>query len=575
VEEQHGWNGSHATGEKRNLTPDKLTVEVVRHALSYLSEEMGVSLRKSAYSPNIRERADHSCAILDQMSRSIGQAEHIPVHIGSLPLGLRNTLQYLSGQNEKIAHGDMFMVNDPYIAGTHLNDVTLIRPVFLDETLVAYTANKAHHVDVGGKSPGSISCDATELIEEGVLLPPTRLLVKNEIKKDVLQILIANTRMPEVTLGDLRAQIAANLLGERKLLELISKIGIQAFVESSEAVLDQTYRLAISEYSKMPKGSWTGEDYLELDDELLTIRTKISFAEDGVAVDFGGTSRQVQAPLNAVLGVTTAAVTYAIRTIMPFTFSLNDGFIRTITIAAPTMTIVNPAKPAPVSGGNLETSQRIVDSIYDGLSKALPDRIPAASHGSMNNLMLGGVDVATGKSWAFYETIGGGYGGRPGSDGVNGIQVNMTNTLNTPIEVIEHYYPIRFLAYELRSGTGGPGKWRGGTGIARILQAKQAMQATILGERCKVRPKGANGGLPGQSSAYSVQRTQGGQTIMLKSKDTIRLAPGDILQILTAGGGGYGNPQSRELSLVREDIENDYISIDMAKRSYGYGAPLN
>ena len=536
---------------------DKLLIEVTKHALTYISEEMGVALRKSAYSPNIRERADFSCAVLDAEGRTIGQAEHIPVHIGSLPLGLRNTLAYLKSNGIEPSAGEMYYLNDPYIAGTHLNDVTVLRPVFLGQRLVGYTANKAHHVDVGGISPASIGTQATDLSQEGIVLPPTRLVKSDHMLADEVNQFAERTRMPRIVLGDLRAQVAANLLGDRRLVELIAKIGIKAFTEACQAILEHTYNFTLAEYHKIPKGTFIGEDFLELGSGLLPIRAKVQLMDDGVAVDFSGTHAQVRVPLNAVFGVTTSAVTFAIKTLMPAELPSNDGFNRTIKIEAPTASIVNPVKPAPVAGGNLETSQRIVDTIYKALIVALPERLPAASHGSMNNLMMGGTLPESGETWAFYETIGGGYGGRHGLDGVNGVQVNMTNTLNTPIEVMEHYYPITFESYALRPGSGGAGQWRGGVGIERAFTALAPIQISLLGERKKIRPWGINGGVPGQPSDYLV-RKENGRSLQLGAKDSTVLVPGDTLIIQTAGGGGYGDPRRRDSRLVKADIEDGY-----------------
>jgi N-methylhydantoinase B len=552
------------------LTSDGLILEVARHSLTYISEEMGIALRRSAYSPNIRERADHSCAVLDSKGKTIGQAEHIPVHIGSFSLGLKSTLEFLDDEQIETNPGDMFIVNDPYISGTHLNDVTLIRPVFLDQRMVGYTANKAHHVDVGGKSPASINPLAKRLDDEGIVITPTKLMQKNILRNDVVETLSGQVRMPEMTLGDLRAQVAANILGERRLLELVTKIGLDAFSNACDAILDQTYRLALAQYAKMPKGAWKGEDWVELNDDLLAIRELVTMRENGVVANFTGTTRQVEAPLNAVLGVTTAAVTFAVRTVMPEEMPLNDGFNRTIRIIAPEGTIVNPTKPAPVAGGNLETSQRIVDTTYRALSQAIPYRIPAASHGSMNNLMMGGTHPRTGKTWAFYETIGGGYGGRPGADGVDAVQVNMTNTLNTPIEVMEHYYPVRFKEYKIRDLSGGFGQWRGGMGIERTFTAQERISITVLGDRNRIRPSGLAGGLPGEASEYFVIKADG-QQISLKSKDTAQLEPGDTAIIRTAGGGGYGDPRKRKPSLIMKDIENQYITHEKARSVYAIG----
>ncbi len=541
------------------MTDDRLIVEVTKHTLTYISEEMGVALRKSAYSPNIRERADHSCAVLDALGRTIGQAEHIPVHIGSLPLGLRNTLAYLKSKEIEPRTGEMYFLNDPYIAGTHLNDVTVLRPVFLSGQLIGYTANKAHHVDVGGISPASIGMNATDLSQEGVVIPPTKLVESDQLLMHVADEFAHKTRMPGVVLGDLRAQVASNLLGDKRLTEHVSKIGHDTFTNACTAILDQTHKFTLAEYEKMPNGTFVGEDYLELEDSLLPIRCTVRLMHDGVAVDFTGTSPQVKVPLNAVFGVTTSAVTFAIKSLMPAELPPNDGFNRTITIDAPLGCIVNPVKPAPVAGGNLETSQRIVDTMYRALIEAMPDRLPAASHGSMNNLMMGGVLPQSDETWAYYETIGGGYGGRRGLDGVNGIQVNMTNTLNTPIEVMEHYYPLIFESYALRSGSGGAGQWRGGVGIERSFTARAQIQVTLLGEREKIRPWGYNGGLPGLASEYLIRKADG-RISLLKAKESALLAPSDTLIVRTAGGGGYGDSKERDHSLTVEDLENEYTA---------------
>ncbi|MDW8044041.1 MAG: hydantoinase B/oxoprolinase family protein [Nitrososphaerota archaeon] len=519
----------------------RLEVELVKHSLVYVSEEMGVALRKSAYSPNIRERADHSCAILDASGRLIGQAEHIPVHIGSLPLGLRNALRYLEERGVEVREGDMYVLNDPYIAGTHLNDVTTIRPVFHRGKLVGYVANKAHQVDVGGIDPASISMRAETIWQEGLIIPPVRLMKGNRLVEDVVELISSNTRTPEVTLGDLRAQVAANLLGERKLLELIERVSLPVFEEAVEEVLERTNRAVRSELSRMPHGRSRAEDYLELDERDLTIRAEVEVSQEGFRVDFEGTDPQVERPLNAVLGVTTAAATYTFRTLLGSDVLLNDGFVRTVTVRAPPGTIVNPVKPAPVSAGNLETSQRIVDVIYRALAEIVPERVPAASNGSMNNLMMGGVHPETGKTWAFYETIGGGGGARPGMDGVDGVHCHMTNTLNTPIEVIEHYYPVLFVCYRLREGSGGEGRWRGGMGIERGFRALARIKVTVIGERSRHRPWGLRGGGDGAPSEYVVERTSG-ERVRLRSKDATVLEQGDVLIIRTAGGGGYGRP---------------------------------
>ncbi|MEM2766509.1 MAG: hydantoinase B/oxoprolinase family protein [Candidatus Caldarchaeum sp.] len=527
-------------GDEENMM---LEVELVKHSLIYISEEMGVALRKSAYSPNIRERADHSCAILDASGRLIGQAEHIPVHIGSLPLGLRNTLKYLEEKGVEPQKGDMYVLNDPYIAGTHLNDVTTIRPIFHHDRLIAYVANKAHQVDVGGMDPSSITIRAETLWQEGLIIPPVKLMEKNMLVEDVLNIIRANTRMPDVTLGDLRAQVAANLMGERKILELVEKVSPQVFNEAVEEILRRTNKAVLREISEMPHTKSAAEDFLELDDRDLTIRAEVEITDTGFHVSFEGTDEQVDKPLNAVLGVTTAATTYTLRTLLSHDILINDGFLKLISIHAPAGTLVNPVKPAPVAAGNLETSQRIVDVIYRALSRVMPDKVPAASNGSMNNLMMGGVHPETGRTWAFYETIGGGGGARPGMDGVDGIHCHMTNTLNTPIEVIEHYYPVMFKSYMLRDGSGGEGRWRGGMGIERSFTALAKIHVSVMGERSRHRPWGSMGGGEGAASEYLVVKARG-EVVKLRSKDVTTLEPGDTLVIRTAGGGGYGKKEA-------------------------------
>ncbi|MGD1054510.1 MAG: hydantoinase B/oxoprolinase family protein [Nitrososphaerales archaeon] len=537
-------------------------VEVTKQALVYISDEMAVMLRKSAFSPNIRERADHSCAVLDPEGRTLGQAEQIPVHIGSLPLGLKNTLRYLQKQGEIIRDGDMYVVNDPYISGTHLNDVTLIGPVFVRDELVGYVANKAHHVDVGGMVPASISPDATELWQEGMIIPPSKIIDREIRQKNLIEIMKSNSRQPDFVEGDLTAQINANRLGRERFSSLVGRIGVGRFERISTSVLDHAEALVKAEYSRMPKGTWTGEDFLELNDELLKIRAEVTFSNGRVYADFRGTAAQVEAPLNAVYGVTVAAVSYAIKSLVASrprapSIPLNDGFNRTVSVVADPGLLVNPTKPAPVAAGNLETSQRIVDVIYRALAEALPDLVPAASHGSMNNLMMGGHNPETGKRWTFYETIGGGSGARPEMDGIDGIQVNMTNTLNTPIEVMEYYYPLRFESYGFRDGSGGQGKWRGGVGIVRSFTATSRIKVTVLGDRSRIPPWGLRGGSDGSTSSYAILR-KNGITEKLPSKKTSILEEGDRLTIETAGGGGFGDRKLRTPNELASDEDYGY-----------------
>jgi len=541
---------------------DPVTVEVIRNALVFAAEEMGVALRNSSYSHNIKERMDHSCAIFDAEGKLIAQAEHIPVHLGSLPWGVRNTLDFLAREGIALEEGDVIMLNDPHLAGTHLNDITLLTPVFAGGRIVAYAANKAHHVDVGGRAPGSITGDASELFQEGVVIPPVKLLQKGALSRDVLGILCSNVRAPDITLGDLRAQIAANQLGARRVIELAGRYGLAVLQASWEEILAHTERLARRDLGRLPDGVYSAEDCLEdigVRDEPAWIRASITVAGGRVHVDFTGTSPQVEAPLNAVFGVTLSAVYFAIKCILDPSIPMNEGVLRAVTVTAPEGTLVNPRRPAPVAGGNLETSQRIADVLFRALAQALPDRIPAASNGSMNNVMAGGYDPVRKRSWVYYETIGGGSGGRPGQDGVDGIHCNMTNTLNTPIEAMEQYYPVRFERYEFRPGTGGRGRWRGGCGIERswTLLGPSAT-VSILTERTKVPPWGLAGGEPGGLGEHWVRRKDG-RWERLPGKGTFTLSEGDTLVIRTPGGGGYGNPIERDPALLERDRANGLV----------------
>ncbi len=541
---------------------DPVTVEVIRNALSYSAEEMGIALRNSAYSHNIKERMDHSCAIFDVNGDMVAQAEHIPVHLGSLPHGIKNAISYLRNKGVQFREGDIFIFNDPYISGTHLNDVTLIKPVFYQGIHVGFTANKAHHVDVGGKSPGSMSGDATELYQEGIIIPPVKFAETGKIRQDILEIILENVRTPHITQGDLRAQMAAANLGDRRIQELIEKYGVEIYLKALHEILLYSEKRMIEEIKEIPDGVYEAEDCLEdtgISEKPVWIRVKITVTGGRMKVDYTGTDPQVDGPINAVFGVTLSATYFAIKSVVDPEVPMNQGAMRPIEVHAPPGTLVNPFKPAPVSGGNVETSQRIADVMFKALAIALPHKVPAASLGSMNNIMAGGYDPERKRPWAFYETIGGGSGGRPFEDGIDGIHTNMTNTMNTPIEAIEQYYPIIFTAYEFRENSFGAGKFRGGNGIIRSwkLTAPKAT-VSILAERTKVTPFGIHGGLSGKPAEFYLVR-KSGETVKLKGKTTVTLQEGDEIIIKTAGGGGYGPPEERDPRAIMEDRENGLL----------------
>jgi len=511
--------------------------EIIHKATSFIAEEMGVALKKSALSPNIRERMDHSCAIVDSKGRIVAQAEHIPVHLGSFKVCVNNILNWINKEGIDLEKGDMLVFNDPYISGTHLNDVTVIAPIYYKDKHVGYVINKAHHVDVGGPMPGSLNPYAKTIYEEGVVLPPLKLMRQNKVSEEVIRIIRENFKVPEVSVGDLLAQIAANMLGERLVGELIDRYGLENVMEGWEKSIEYGKRLALEEIKRWDRGEYSSEDFLELEDRLLRIRLKLRIGGESITADFEGTDPQVEGPLNSVFGVTFSAVSFSIRCVINEDIPTNDGFYSLINVVAPLGTLVNPIKPAAVGGGNVETSQRIADVTFKALSKFL--KVPAAGSGTMMNVMLGG--FYKGKYWSYYETIGGGTGGRPTKDGVSGVHVNMTNTLNTPIEIAERQYPILFTIYKIREGSGGNGKYKGGDGIIRGYKFLSKVRVSLIADRFKVPPWGLEGGESGKVGKAYI-RKKDGRVIEMPSKFSIDLEEGDELVLETPGGGGYGSP---------------------------------
>src|SRR5436853_909876 len=541
---------------------DPTTTEIIRNSLVYASEEMGMALRNSAYSPNIRERLDHSAAIFDDQGRLLAQAEHIPVHLGSLPSGLVKTLEYCHREGIELEKSSMIMVNNPYIAGTHLNDVTVIRPIYQANRLIAYAANKAHHADVGGNVPGSISIDAETLFDEGVVIDPRYLIRKNRFINSAVKALVSKSRTPEERMGDLKAQTAANITGERRVLELVKKYGQKMFQQACAESLSRTDQLMRLRLSKIPNGTYQAQDYLEdPDGHDIQLRVTLTISRGRLKVDYTGTDWQVWNPLNAVYGVTLSGVYYVIRTLTGDDVPANHGAFAPITVHAPEGTILNPTFPHPVAGGNVETSQRNADLLYRAFSRSIPDKVPADSGGSMNNVMMGG--TYKGRDWAFYETIGVGLGARTDADGIDGIQANMTNTMNTPIEEVERSFPLLIKKYELRPNSSGRGRHRGGTGIIRSYQGlTDNNTVTVLADRGRKGPRGLFGGGRGAQTEVNLYKRARGKTQKMRVpvKVTLVLQKGDVIEIRTAGGGGYGKAGTREKSRIKADIENELVS---------------
>ena len=515
------------------MSVDPVTAEVIKSALMYASEEMGIAVRNSAYSPNIKERLDHSCALFDRNARLIAQAEHIPVHLGSLPWGLKETLRLIERDHGGVKADEMWVVNDPYISGTHLNDVTVIRPIFFENELFGFAANKAHHTDVGGMVPGSMSADAADLFAEGLIVPPMRL------DETAIALFRANSRTPAARSGDLRAQTAGNYTGERRTIELLERYGPETVQAAVERLLDESEIRMRAALRASGNGTFHFEDVLEDRRGHGSIRIALALTlHDGSAhFDYTGTAAQLPYPMNAVYGVTLSGVHYALRAVTDPEIPMNEGCFRPVTLEVPAGTLLNPHRPAPVAGGNVETSTRNADVVLGALAQAAPHRVPAQSGGTMSNVMMGGVDG--GKAWAFYETNGCGMGARPASDGLSGIQCHMTNTLNTPIEAIERDYPLRVTRYEFAENTGGSGRTRGGDGLIRSIELTAGTaQLSLLAERHSVRPRGALGGADGMTGSHELQKA--GRRERLPAKTSVPFEPGDRIVVQTPGGGGYG-----------------------------------
>ncbi len=549
------------------MREDPVTLHLIRNSLLYASEEMGLAMRNAAYSPNIKERMDHSAAIFDPMGRLLAQAEHIPVHLGSLPWGLRNMIDRCEKEGIAFEEGSMVFANDPYVTGTHLNDVTAVAPVHHEGELVAFAVNKAHHSDVGGKVPGSISIDAATLFDEGFVLEPAYLMKRRRILTKAVEGFASASRTPAERRGDLRAQVAANVTGERRVLELISKYGLEAFREAADRSFEYSESLMRKRISKLRTGTYHASDIIEgPGDEELELRVAVRVSGGGVEVDYDGTTKEVDYPLNAVFGVTVSGAYFVLRSLTGDDVPANHGAFAPVKVKAPIGCLLNPTYPHPVGGGNVETSQRNADVVFRALARAAPDKVPAASGGSMNNVMIG---AGKGRSsWAFYETIGVGLGGRRTMDGIDGIQCNMTNTMNTPVEEIERSLPMMITKYEFRVGSSGAGERRGGNGILRSFRTlDQQTTFTIFADREKHLPWGLNGGKAGKGTEVVLRRDGGERRIPVKSTLTLRAR--DEVEVRTAGGGGYGDPKRRDRRLVKADVENGLLTHAEARRQYG------
>lgn len=514
------------------MTPAELNIFASR--LNAVCDEMGLVLRNAAFSPNIRDRLDFSCAVFDAQGELCAQAAHIPVHLGSMAFAMRDIVA-----GTDWAAGDQIVLNDPFLGGTHLPDVTLVAPVFVDDELLAFVANRAHHADIGAASPGSMPVSSS-LDDEGIVIEPTHLVRAGELNVAVLHRIIDATRNPAEAAGDFSAQMAANRAGGARLAKLVGRCVNPPFSVRITDLNAYAERLARAALADIPRGVYRFSDCLDDDgqgNEDIPIRLCLRVGDDGILADFSGSARQVPGNVNCPPAVAAAAVFYAFRCLMPAHTPACAGAFRPIRLHAPRGCLLNARKPAAVAAGNVETSTRVVDVVLGALARAVPDLVPAASHGSMNNLAMGSADPVA--AWDYYETIGGGMGAGKHGGGLSGVQTHMTNTLNTPVEVIENRFPVRVVRYALRRGSGGTGSHPGGDGAVREYQFLSPAHCTLLSERRRHAPWGADGGGPGKPGRNRLN------DVSLPAKCERNLRPGDRLTIETPGGGGYGPPRAR------------------------------
>jgi len=515
---------------------DPVQLEVFHHLLSAYCEEAGTRLRLSAVSPNIRERADYSVAVFDRDGRLCAQAAHIPVHLGSAGEAVAAVRREL-----ELEPGDVAILNDPYCGGTHLPDVTMVRPVFVagERRPEWFVVSRAHHADVGGATPGSMGI-ARDLFAEGLVLPPVHLRRRGEVQQDLVRLIARNVRGADERLLDLRAQENSLRRLEQRLQELVAARGVAAVRGTTTALLDYTERSGLALLRTLRSGTYSAEDRLDGDgigDRPLPVRLTLRVRRDHVEFDWRGCSDQAVGGVNANPGIALAACVYALRCLCPGRLPTNDGLFRLLRLRTRAGSLVDPAYPAPVAGGNVETSQRLVDVAFAALVGAAADRIPAASAGTMSNLTFGGA-LADGRQFASYETLPGGAGAGPDAGGQSAIQTHMTNTRNTPIEELEMRAPVRVRALSVRRGSGGRGRHRGGDGLRKEVVALQPLRASFLGERQHQGPPGLDGGGAGRPGRLYVERR--GRRQRLPDKVTFELAAGDVVIVETPGGGGHG-----------------------------------
>lgn len=514
---------------------DAIALEVFRHRCSAIAEEMGAALERSAFSSNIQERRDYSCALFDAHGYMVAQAAHIPVHLGAMPHSVAAALLHFGS----LADGDVVILNDPHAGGTHLPDFTTVAPIYVAGELMGYSATRAHHADVGGMAPGSMPLSQS-VFQEGLILPPVKIVEAGVVNRGVVAIIARNSRTSAERSGDLQAQFACHAIATRRMESLCMRMGCGTVHDMMAQLISYGERRMRALIRTIPDGIYQASDVLDDDGvhpEPLTIAVTLTVHDDELSIDFTGTAVACRGPLNAPRAVTESAVLYALRTLDGDDMPASAGAFRPLHWTIPAGSLLNPPAGVAVAGGNVETSQRIVDVMYRALAHALPTHIPAQSAGTMNNWTMGGV-TSTGQPFAYYETLGGGMGARPSAPGLSGVQTHMTNTRNTPIEMFERLYPVRVHTLAVRRGSGGAGVMCGGDGICKDIEFLVPTTISLLTERRTVAPAGYAGGADGASGVNTITFPDG--LTRYAGKGTFDVPAGSHLHIATPGGGGFG-----------------------------------
>ena len=555
-------------GEEGRLKPVPLapiSFEVIRNALVAATDEMVLALKRSAYSTNIKTRSDFSCTFFDTELRSVAQAFTQPVHLGSMAQQVPYAIRRYGAEN--LGPGDAIVTNAPHPSGVHLNDVSLISPVYVGGTLVGYVANLAHHVDVGGGAPASIGA-FREVFQEGVIIPPVKVVKEGRILDDVFRLILAQIRSKHETAGDFRAQIAANATGVRRITALADRHGRDTLLATMDELLAYTERRVRSEIAQLTPGTYAAEGTVDNDgytDQPVELRIRIEITPDGVHFDTTGSDQQRRAPVNSTFAMSFSACAYALKCLIDADLPVNDGFYRLFSLHAPAGTVTNCSWPAPVVGG-WETQTRLVEVMFRALMPAFPERLPAGTKGMMCQVGFGSLDLARGSYSCFYEALAGGYGGRKGSDGPDAVQAHGQNTENAPIEETELNYPVQIAQLSLVEDSGGPGRFRGGLGLRKDFRVLQPTTFTVLADRDRKGPWGALGGHDARVAEYVLIRD--GVETRVGSKSTTELLAGDILSVRSCGGGGYGPPEEREPERVLRDVLEGKVSAERARVEY-------